>query len=126
MKNTKTRTGFGRRIKRGFLALAMTAGLAAGITVATSAPASAEGGYNVLYPVEVSKVCQHQGHTGATSLNWGDPFSLFCYDLSIPAGVTLSGNLDIQAYCDYTWPGSVATVYEHNIFGWKCQRAETP
>jgi hypothetical protein len=121
--STMTR-GFGRRIKRGFAALTLTFGLAAGVSVAAAAPAAAEGGYYVLYPVEASKVCQHQGRTGATSLTWGNPFSLFCYDLSIPAGITFGGDLDIQGYCNDKWPGSTAMVAEQNIFGWRCKRAE--
>lgn len=123
--STNTR-GFGRRIKRGFAALALTFGLVASVTIAAAAPASAEGSYNVLYPVEAYKVCRHQGNTGASSWNWYNAYSLYCYDLSIPAGVTFGGDLDIQDYCNDTWPGSTATVVENNIWGWKCKRAETP
>ncbi|HMI09513.1 MAG TPA: hypothetical protein VK497_03925 [Candidatus Saccharimonadales bacterium] len=113
-------------IKRGLFALTTTLGLAAGIGIIGVAPASAESGYYVLYPVEATSVCRYQGSTGATSIDWGNPYSLTCYDLSIPAGVTFGGDLDIQAYCNAKWPGSVATVYEHTIFGWKCQREEQP
>lgn len=117
---------FGGRIRRGLIVLMTALGLTAGVGVISATPASAEPGYYVLYPVEATSVCRHQGNTGATSFDWGNPYSLTCYDLSIPAGVSFGGDLDIQGYCDWKWPGSVAKVHEWNIFGWKCERREKP
>lgn len=115
-----------KNIKRGILALAMAIGFTVGIGISIAAPAAAEGSYSVLYPVEASDVCRHQGHFGATSFNWYDAYSLTCYDLSVPAGVTFTGSLDIQGYCSVKYPGSTAMVAENNIWGWKCKREEAP
>ena len=120
----KNAADFGQRIWRGMFALAMTVGLASGITVATAAPAQAWGSYTYYYSVEGYKVCQSQGHTGASSINWFDPYSMYCYDLSVPAGITFSGNLDIQKYCSDKYPGSTAVVDGKTIFDWKCKRKE--
>ncbi len=122
----KTKRRFGERICRGLIVLMTALSLTAGVGVIGATSASAEPGYYVLYPVEASSVCRHQGHTGASSFNWGNPYSLYCYDLSIPAGITFGGDLDIQGYCNSKWPGSVAKVHEWNIFGWKCERREKP
>ncbi len=76
------------------------------------------------YEVTGYEVCMHQGHFAATTVTPWDPYSLICYDLSFPAGVTLYGSLDIQGYCSFKYPGSKAVLAEHNIFGWRCERRE--
>ena len=124
--NKNTRIGFGRRIKRGLLALAMTTGLVGGMTVAMATPASAyEPGYYVLYRAWPHEVCNHQGNFGPFTLNPLDPYSLRCYDLSLPFP-SIAGTLDIQGFCDDKYPGSVATLEEHDIYGWRCKRKENP
>jgi hypothetical protein len=70
-------------------------------------------------------VCNHQGNFGAFTLNPLDPYSMHCYDLSLPLP-SIAGTLDIQGYCDWKYPGAAATLNEHNIYGWVCKRAETP
>lgn len=121
-----TKRGFGQRVKQGFIALATTIGLGVGVTIAAASPAQAWGEYTYYYPVDTSKVCQHQGHTGASSQTPWNPYSLYCYDLSIPPSITFSGDLDIQAYCEWKYPGSIAIVDGGNntIWDWKCKRKE--
>lgn len=112
MKNTKTCEGFAQRIRRGFLTLAMVAGLTGGVTIAMVAPASADAGgeYNVYHQVIPADACKDQGHFAAISFDWFNPYSLYCYDVSVPMGLTIAGGVDIQAFCNKKWPGSMATV----------------
>lgn len=81
-------------------------------------PASAA----VLYPVYYYQVCQHQNHFGASLWKWS-PYGWYCYDLSVPLGVTWAGGLDIQGYCAWKYPGSWAYLYDKNTpYGWRCAR----
>lgn len=123
--STKThRAGLGQRITRSLLALVMAIGTAVGIGITTAAPAQAEGWYTYYYPVMPVDVCQHQGHFGATTLFFWNPYSLSCYDLSVPAGVTFTGGLDFQGFCEWKYPGSYATVDGKTVMDWKCVRRE--
>jgi hypothetical protein len=126
VKNTKTRADFGRRIKRGFLALAMAAGLTAGVTVATSTSASADTGgeYTVYHPIVPADACIDQGHFGAISFEWFNPYSLHCYDVSVPPSISIAGGVDIQAFCNKKFPGSTATVNGKTVWDWYCVRKE--
>lgn len=112
-----------RRVSVSIAALGLMIGVAVVGAVLASA---AGGGHHVLYSVQAYKVCRHQGSTGASATNPWDPHSLYCYDLSIPAGITFGGDLDIQGYCSWKYPKSVAMIEEWNIFGWKRKRAEKP
>jgi hypothetical protein len=123
----KTKRRFGERIRRGLIALVLALGLTVGAGVFGATPASAEPGYYVLYYAWPTDVCSHQGNMGVTTLNPLDPYSLRCYDLSFPVpSFSLGGDLDIQGYCNWKYPGSVATLVEHDIFGWRCERKEKP
>lgn len=103
--------------------LAFGATIAGAAVMATSASAE-DGGATWNYPVMPVDVCRHQGHFGATTLNPWDPYSLTCYDLSIPGGITFSGGLDYEGYCNAKYPGSHATLQGGDIFSWKCSRWE--
>ncbi|WP_060880182.1 MULTISPECIES: hypothetical protein [Streptomyces] len=116
-----TRKGFGLRAKQGLVSLLMTVGMMVGISVATAAPAQAAG-TTYIWPINHTDVCNRQGHFGATSFNWGNPYSLLCYDVSIPAGITLAGGLDMNGYCQSKYWGSRAELWGNTIMAWKCVR----
>ena len=78
----------------------------------------------VSYSVAGYQVCQYQGHFAATTLTPWNPYSMLCYDLSVPAGITIAGSLDIQGFCSAKYPGSQAVLVEENILGWRCERRE--
>jgi hypothetical protein len=75
------------------------------------------------YTILESKVCNMQGHFGASFRNPFDPFSAYCYDLSFPIGFTMTGGLDMQGYCNSEVPGSTAVVTNPNwaYQSWACQ-----
>lgn len=96
------------------------------VQVFVPAPAQAkEVWYTRSYTVTGLEVCRYQGHFAATTITPWDPYSLTCYDVSVPGGITLAGSLDFQGYCSFRYPESKAVVVEDNVFfGWRCERRE--
>jgi hypothetical protein len=89
-----------------------------GVNIVTSAPAQASTTY--VYNVYHYQVCQRQGHWGASLWNPWDPRSWYCYDLSIPLGITWAGKLDINGWCKATHRGSHAELTSNDAWGWRC------
>lgn len=115
-----TRRNFGPRVRQGFVSLLMAIGMMVGISVATAAPAHAAGSLTYYYPVYQNQVCNRQGHFGAGYYWSTNPYSWYCYDLSVPAGITFAGGLDINGWCQARYPGSRAGLVSNNVWGWKC------
>ncbi|HEX6257928.1 MAG TPA: hypothetical protein VFZ48_00445 [Candidatus Saccharimonadales bacterium] len=105
---------FGKKIVGALAGLALFLGL----SIATTAPAQA--GTTYVYHVYHYQVCQKQGHFGASFTNPYNPYSFYCYDLSIPLGVTWAGGLDINGWCASKYAGTHAELVEHNVWGWRC------
>lgn len=118
------------RLRAILTAIAVSAGLlslgASGVAVPASAASDAKTPRSVNmtyeYPVYEYKVCNLQGHFGASFSNPWNPYSWYCYDLSIPFGVTFAGGLDVQNYCNVYHPGSRATATKPTAAydSWKC------
>jgi len=117
---------FSGRITRGLMAFMTVFGLTAGIGVVGATSAAADTGNYVLYRVYPADVCSHQGNFGVLTPNPLNPYVMRCYDLAFPVGFSIAGELKIQDFCDWKWPGSVAVVEEQNFLGWRCKRAEKP
>lgn len=117
-----TRKGFVPRVRQGLVSLLLAIGMMVGFSVTTAAPAQAAGSLTYYYPVYHNQVCNRQGHFGASYSNPYNPYSWYCYDLSFPAGITFTGGLDINGWCQATYPGSYATLYTYSPWGWKCAR----
>lgn len=79
-------------------------------------------GTTYFYPIYHYQVCQRQGHFGASYYNGYSPYSWYCYDLSIPFGITFAGGLDINGWCQATYRGSHAELVSNDAWGWKCVR----
>ncbi len=73
--------------------------------------------WNFIYPY---KVCQHQGHWGASYTNAKNPYSWYCYDLSFPVGITWAGGLNMNAYCKAKYNGWAEVDRNHGVWGWNC------
>jgi hypothetical protein len=93
--------------------------IAASVALGTAAPASA---YTREDPAMPVAVCNWQGHFGASTWNPFSAYSSYCYDLSIPLGISIAGSLDVQGYCSAKFTGSKAIVVANNPLGWVCQR----
>jgi hypothetical protein len=87
---------------------------------AVSAAVPTAGSLTYHYRVFGFQVCNWQGHFGATTYNYWAPYSMRCYDLSFPAGFTITGGLDINGYCRAKYPGSYAGLVANNVDGWRC------
>lgn len=108
----------GKKIRRSLVAAAIATASVVGVGIATAAPAQASTNY--IWPINHTQVCNWQGHFGATSFNWANPYSLYCYDVSVPAGITITGGLDMNGYCQAKYPGSHSELWGNTIWAWKC------
>lgn len=106
------------RLSAGLLSLMLAV---AGLIGANAATAAASGP-TYLYPVYHYQVCQRQGHFGASFWNNWNAYSWYCYDLSFPAGITFTGGLDIDGWCQEKYHGSRAELQGGTVWDWKCVR----
>ena len=99
-----------------------TLAIAAAVLMSTFSPGTPTAqALEINYPVYFYKVCNDQGHFGASYYNGFSPYSWYCYDLSLPTGVTFTGGLDINGWCMRTYRYSHAQVVDpHSAYGWKC------
>lgn len=89
-------------------------------TVAASKPAAASKKVQYL-KVDALTVCNSQGHTSASFWWYWNPGSWYCYDISIPAGITFAPGPDFGKYCrskGYTG----AEAWPRHVFGWRCYK----
>jgi len=99
---------------------------AAGITItgllgmSVVTPVAAQASTTYVYDVYHYQVCQRQGHFGASFYNPWDPGSWYCYDLSVPLGVTWAGGLDINGWCAEKYNGTHAELTSGDVWGWRC------
>ena len=121
------------KIRMRLVAASMTAllGLGLGIgtaeaattTVTTSTvPGLASAGSFTGY-IDVQAQCRRQGHTAASFWWYWNAYSWYCYDLSVPWGVTFFGGPDMNAACRSQYgyvPGIRARLLANNVQGWKC------
>lgn len=106
---------FNTPLGRGIAASAIAAALSVGM----AAPSWA---YTRDDPAMPVAVCNLQGHFGASTYNPFSAYASYCYDLSVPLGISIAGSLDVQGYCNAKYPGSKAVVVANNPLGWKCRR----
>lgn len=107
-----------RQLRRAVLSAVAVVVAMFGMSIAAAAPAEASTTYH--YPVYHYQVCQRQGHFGASYYNPWDPYSWYCYDMSVRLGVTWAGGLDINGWCAATYPGSHAELTGTDVWGWEC------
>ncbi|WP_405970901.1 hypothetical protein OG496_12410 [Streptomyces sp. NBC_00988] len=107
-------------MRQGLVSLLLAIGMMVGISMATATPAQASTTY--IYPVYHNQVCNRQGHFGASFWNGFNPYSWYCYDLSVPAGITFTGGLDINGWCQDRYRGTHAELMGRDVWGWNCVR----
>jgi hypothetical protein len=91
-------------------------------SASASASTAASSWVQILYPIDVVRACQEQGHLGALAWNTG-PYGWFCYDPSTsPPFWNFAGGVDIQGYCNRHYPGTRAIIYYNNLYGWRCSK----
>lgn len=98
------------------------------VVTASPQPAQAAGSFTGwLGSGAVIAQCQRQGTTGASFGWYWNPYSWYCYTLSIPAGISWNGSVDLNAACREefpTWQGYPATqakvIGDWNVYGWAC------
>ncbi|WP_133059081.1 MULTISPECIES: hypothetical protein [unclassified Nocardioides] len=72
-------------------------------------------------PVSGVTVCRSQGHFGGSFWWYWNPASWYCYDLSIPWGISIAGSPNFGAYCRARgYP--IAEAYPWNTMSWRCYR----
>ncbi|KTS85153.1 hypothetical protein NS183_13240 [Microbacterium testaceum] len=113
--------------------LALVIGLAA--APATTPPASAATAVGPVAQaagkftgyIDFHAQCKRQGQFGASFWNYWNPYTWYCYSLSIPVGISIGGGLDLNAACaaqyptNRGWPRSWAKlVAGNNVNGWRC------
>lgn len=112
-------------LKKKAAALAIGASaLTGGTLVANVAPAHAAQftGY-----IDFHAQCKRQGSFASSFWNYWNPYSRYCYTISLPFGISYAGGLDLNWACreQYpTWRGYPATVAKvvagNNVNGWRC------
>jgi len=114
------------RLRRIALSTLVTAVLATSALAAPVAvePASAAGKFTGY--INFHDQCKRQGSYGASFSNYWNPYSWYCYTVSVPPSITFSGGLDLNAACraqypTRSYPATWAKVVSGwNINGWRC------
>ena len=73
--------------------------------------------YNSFSMVEACWVQHDDPSLTAQYENWNDPNSWVCTNSS---GAVV-GTVNIQAWCDHQWPGSIAVNIDNTAYGWRCR-----
>jgi hypothetical protein len=92
------------------------------LDVSIATPVQAQASTTYIYPVYHNQVCNRQGHFGASYWNPWSPGSWYCYDLAIPASISISGGLDINGWCMSKYGGTHAELVSNDVWGWRCIR----
>lgn len=72
-------------------------------------------------PISGVTVCRSQGHFGGSYGWYWNPNSWYCYDLSIPAGITFASGPNFTKYCKARG-FTAAEAWPRNAMSWRCYK----
>ena len=125
MKTIRTRAKLTGKGRGRLLAVAVAASLAFlgpfGLSISSASASTARSAsVQILYPINVVRACEEQGHLGASFWNT-TPYGWYCYNFSpSPPFWEWAGGVDMQGYCNRNYPGTSAIIYANNLYGWRC------